>query len=250
MPSSKLPVTPYPSPDPNSPNVPVWTPSQFKGAGSRRNMPEELEEYSLGETIANAVSTGVAAALAIAGLVILIVLAVLHGGGARVLAALAFSIPMVLAFLMSTLYHALPYETAKQVFRVIGHDFVFLYIAGAFTPYCTLVLADTGGMVLCSIEWVLAFAGILIESIWFSRPKWVPYAICIVMCCAALPFAGAFAAALDPIGLWLLCAALICFFVGIVLYVFRKMPYFWFVSHLAVLAGSVCLFLSVALFVI
>ena len=245
-----MPVTPYPSPEPNSPHVPIWTPSQFKGAKARRNMPAELEEYSLGETIANAVSNGVAAALAVAGLVILVVLAVLHGGSDRVLAALAFSVPMVLAFLMSTLYHALPHETAKTVFRVIGHDFVFLFIAGAFTPYCVLALGDTGGMVLCSIEWVLAFAGILIESIWLSHPRWVPLAICVAMCCAAIPLAGSFAAALEPVGWWLLIAAVICFALGTVLYVFRKMPYFWFMSHLAVMAGSICLFLSVALFVI
>ena len=246
----KIPLSPYPSPDPDSPHVPVWTPSQFKGAKARRNVPRELEEYSLGETIANAVSNGLSAALAIAGLVILVVIAVLHGGGVRVLVALAFVVPMLLAFLMSTLYHALPQETAKQVFRILGHDFVFFYIAGAFTPYCVLLLADAGGMWLCSIEWLLAFAGVMVESIWLSRPRWVPLLICIGMLAVGLPLAPAFAMALAPAGWWLLVAAVVCFALGIVLYLLRKLPYFWFASHLVVMAGSICLFLSVALFVI
>ena len=239
-----------PSPDPESPYTPRWMPSQFKGARVRLRSAHALEDYSLGETIANAVSNGVGAALSIAALVILIVMAVLHGAGVHLLAALAFGIPMLLAFLMSTLYHALPGEAPKRVFKVLGHDFVFLYIAGAFTPYCVLVLQDTTGMVALGVVWLMAFVGVLIESIWLSRPKWLPIALCVVMCCVGLALVPGLYSALPSAGWWLLVAAVICFAVGLVLYVFRKAPYLWFVSHLVVLGGSVCLFLSVVLFVI
>ncbi len=243
---------PHPSPEPESPLVPVWTPSQFKGAAARaRGGPgSDLEDRALGETIANSVSNGIGAALAIAGLVVLVVMAVLHGGGVRVLAALAFSVPMLLAFLMSTLYHAIPAEVPKSVFRVLGHSFVLLYIAGAYTPYCVLLLADVGGLALCGLEWALAFAGVLVEILWLKRPRWLQIGLCIVMGLAGLPLAPQLAAMLDPAGWALLVAAAICFVIGLGFYIFRRVPYLWFVSHLIVLAGSVCLFLSVALFVV
>lgn len=245
-------LTPAPSPDPDSPYTPRWMPSQFKGvrrAAARKN--SELEYLSLGEVIANAVSNGVGAALAIAGLVILVVLAALHGGGVHVLVALAFGVPMLLAFLMSTLFHALQADVPKLVFKVLGHDFVFLFIAGAITPYCVLALAgDPTAQAVLGIEWVLAFAGILIESIWLGRPDWLPIALCAIMSVVALMLAPALHAALPAAGWGLLLAAFCCFVVGLLLYVFRKVPYLWFVSHLVVLGGSVCLFLSVALFVI
>ena len=57
-------------------------------------------------------------------------------------------------------------------------------------------------------------------------------------------------AVIAPTGMALLTAAAILFLVGLAFYVFRKVPYLWFVSHLLVLAGSICLFLSVVLFVI
>lgn len=246
----KLPNLPYPSPDPDSPHMPVWTPSQFKTPKPNIFKGHPIESYSLGETIANSVSNGIAAALAIAGLVVLVVLAALHGGGVRILAALAFAVPMLLAFLMSTLYHALPGETPKRVFKVLGHDFVFFYIAGATTPFCTLLLGDTVGMALCSAEWVMAFVGVLVESIWLSRPKWLPLVLCLAMGAVFVAFTPALYEALAPAGWWLLVAAGICFVLGIVFYLLRKLPYLWFVSHLVVMAGSVCLFLSVALFVI
>lgn len=252
-PSSRDLGTPASSPQLDSPYVPKWVPSQFKGAKAAvaRKSHQLEDSSSLGETIANAVSNGVSAALAIAALVILVVMAVLHGGGVRVLVALAFAVPMLMAFLMSTLYHALPGDVPKLVFRVLGHDFVFLYIAGAFTPYCVLALGDTTSMAVLGIEWACAFAGVLIESIWLHRPRWVPIALCLGMCCIGFSLAPQLVTVLPAAGWWLTCAAVACFVLGLVLYLFRKkVPYLWFVSHLVVLAGSVCLFLSVALFVV
>ena len=242
-------MTPAPSPDPESPYTPRWTPSQFDGVRERARQ-GYAHDYSLGETVANSVSNGVGAALAIAALVILIVKAVLNGAGVHLLAALVFGIPMLLAFLMSTLFHALPSDTAKQVFKVLGHDFAFIYIAGACTPYCVLTLGSTKAMVVLGIVWLLAFIGVLVESVWRTRPRWLSLAICVVMCCISFVLIPDLYMALPAAGWWLLVAAIACFAVGLVLYVFREVPYLWFVSHLVVLAGSICLFLSVVLFVI
>lgn len=245
-----MPTAPYPSPEPDSPNVPVWTPSQFKGAAAKVRDVSDIEDRSLGETIANAVSNGIGAALAIAGLVILVVMAVLHGGGVRLLVALAFAVPMLLAFLMSTLYHAIPAETPKTVFRVLGHSFVLLFIAGACTPYCVLMVPNAGGLALCGAEWLMAFAGIMIEVLWANRPRWLQIGIGLVMCLATITVMPALSSVIAPAGMVLLIVAEACFALGFAFYMFRKVPYLWFVSHLIVLAGSVCLFLSVVLFVI
>ena len=247
-------MKPAPSPDPESPYTPRWIPSQFKGARKNARREYTIDDYSLGEVIANSVSNGVGAALAIAALVILIVRAVMHGAGVHLLVALVFGIPMVLAFLMSTLYHALQADTAKLVFRVLGHDFVLLFIAGAFTPYCVLALDSSTGvttsMVVLGIVWLMALAGVLIESIWHARPRWIPIALCACMCCMGLALVPDLYAALPGPAWWLLVAAVVCFVAGLVLYLFRRVPYLWFVSHLFVLGGSVCLFLSVVVFVI
>ena len=223
----------------------------MKGVAKRRaDRVRDFEDMSLGETIASAVSTGVGAALAIAGLVILVVVSVMHGGGVRLLAALAFAVPMLLGFLMTTLYHAIPAEMPKLVFQILGHCFVFLYIAGAYTPYCMLMLADAGGPVLCGFEWLMAVVGILIEAIWLARPRWLQIGLALVMSCVGLIVFPALSTVLAPAGMGLLIAAAACFLIGFVFYLFRRKPYLWFVSHILVIGGSVCLFLSVVLFVI
>lgn len=258
------PSKPYPSPEQSSPDMPVWMPSQFKPESElsdyartrkRRRRARQRDDYAgrdftLGETIANSVSQGVAALIALAGLVVLVVVALNHGGGMHLLAAIVFEVPMVLAFTMSTLYHALQSEGAKRVFKVLDNSSTYLLIAGAFTPYCLLTLADAGGIGLCIAEWLLAIAGIVIEAVWATRPRWIHGVIYALMCVVFLAFIPALAASLATPGFVLLLVALLLFAVSMGFRWFSGVHYLRFVFHLVALAACMCLFLSVVLFVI
>ena len=255
---------PYPSPEGESPNMPVWTPSQFKSesemndyerAYRRRRRARSRDDYvgrdfTLGETIANSVSQGVAAALTLVALVILVVRAVSHGAGIHLAAALIFAIPILLAFIMSTLYHALQTEQAKRVFKVLDNSSTYLLIAGAFTPYCLITLAGAGGLGLFVAEWVIAVAGVVIEAVWATRPRWIHGILYGIMCAAFLAFTPVLFAALPAPGFWLLFAALVVLGISLVFRLLSSVKYLRFVFHVVSFAGIVCLFLSVVLFVV
>ncbi|HSQ14238.1 MAG TPA: hemolysin III family protein, partial [Candidatus Deferrimicrobium sp.] len=74
---------------------------------------------SVGEEIANAVSHGVGLLLAMIGTLVLVAGAIQRGGVAEIAGASIFGATMVLAYLTSTLYHALPMNRAKRVFRTL-----------------------------------------------------------------------------------------------------------------------------------
>ena len=123
------------------------------------------KRYTLGEEIANAVSHGVAALLGIAALVLLIVRAVQHGGGAHLAGALLMGISLIVEYTFSTLYHALSAPRAKQVFRVLDHCGIYLLIAGSYTPFSLVTLADHGGVGLTALLpapafWLLLAGGV------------------------------------------------------------------------------------------
>lgn len=255
---------PYPSPEPASPNMPVWTPSQFKPESElsdyarerkRRRRARQRDDYAgrdftLGETIANSVSQGVASVFAIVALIILVVVAVSHGGGIHLVAALGFAIPMVVAFLMSTLYHALQSERVKRVFKVLDNSSTYLLIAGAFTPYCLITLGSAGGSTLCVVEWLLAIVGIVVEAAWPTRPRWIHGIMYGIMCAAFLAFLPVLANSLATPGFALLMVALAVLAISLLFRWFSGVRYLRFVFHIVALAGFICLFLSVVLFVI
>lgn len=257
-------TTPHPSPSPSSSDAPVWVPSQFKPESelsdyarnrNRRRRARLRDDYAgrpftLGETIANTVSQGVAALIALVWLVILVVVAISHGAGLRLFAALVFAVPMVLAFVMSALYHSLQSDSAKRVFKVLDNSSTYLLIAGSFTPYCLISLGDVGGIGLCVFEWALAIAGIVIEAVWATRPRWLHGVLYALMCVVFMAFFPVLIACIEAPGFWLLVAALALFAVSMVFRWFSDVHYLRFVFHIVAFVACICLFLSVVLFVI
>lgn len=109
-----------------------------------------------GEEIANGVSHGVGLLAAMGAAPVLMLRTVRRGGAADIVGASVFAAPIVLLYLSSTLYHALPRNRAKRVFRLLDHGAVFLLIAGTHTPFTLGVLRGTWGWTLLGLVFVLA----------------------------------------------------------------------------------------------
>lgn len=213
---------------------------------------KELPRYTLGEEIANSITHGIGCLLAIAGLVLLIVKAALGGGDpAHLTSAIVCGVTLILEYLASTLYHAIQVPAAKRVFRIIDHSSIYLLIAGFYTPFCLITLADAGGIALFVVVWALAFAGISFEIIGRQRqPRWVTIIIYLVMGWLVVFRLPQLVAALDPLALALLTVGGLCYTIGTGFYLLKKIPYMHSVWHLWVLAGSIFIYMAVILFVI
>ena len=76
------------------------------------------------------VSHLVGAALALAGAVVLVVVASRRGDAYRIVSFSIYGATLFLLYLISTLYHGLPPGRAKWVFQVLDHQAIYLLIAG------------------------------------------------------------------------------------------------------------------------
>ena len=218
------------------------------GAGKAGRPPQQ---YSVGEEIANSVTHGVGFLLSVAALVLLIVRAVGHGGGTHLLAALMMGVALVLEFLFSTLYHAIQAPKAKRVFRVLDHCGIYLLIAGSYAPFAFVTLADRGGVALGVAVCVVAVAGIVSECFLRERqPKWASALVYLALGWLAVFHLVDLYELLPSAAFGLLVAGGLCYTVGCVFYVIRRVPYFHSVWHLFVLAGATCITLSALIFVV
>jgi hemolysin III len=119
---------------------------------------------NLGDILANAITHGIGAVLAIAGAIYLIA----QSTRASPLVALScaiFAVTLVLVYLCSTLYHALILTRARPVFHILDHSSIYLLIAGTYTPFTLISLRGPLGWSIFSIEWALAIAGVLSKSL-------------------------------------------------------------------------------------
>lgn len=229
--------------------VTVGAPVKAAARAVKRHVPPQ---YTLGEEIANSITHGIGAALGVAALVVMIVKAAVAGSHPASLAsAIIFGIALILEYLASTLYHAIAPAAAKRVFRIIDHSCIYVLIAGTYTPFCLITLADAGGIPLCIAVWALAVAGILFEVFMRQRQsRWLTIAVYLVMGWLVVFRLPQLLELLHPTALILLAAGGLCYTAGTAFYVLKKIRYMHSIFHVWVLAGSVLQFLAVVLFVI
>ena len=92
---------------------------------------------TVGEEIGNAVSHGVMSLLSLLALPFAAVWAYAHdpGGVLASVSVSVFVISIFLMFLASTLYHSMnPQSKHKEVFHILDHIFIYVAIAGSYTP--------------------------------------------------------------------------------------------------------------------
>jgi hemolysin III len=218
--------------------------------GSEPMGSSKIRAYTLGEEIANSIIHGLGVGLSIAALAILLVYAGQSHNGWAIGSAIVYGIALVLEYTASTLYHSFPQERVKHVFKVLDHCGIYVLIAGTYTPYCLVTLRGSGGLVVFGVIWGFAIAGIVAEAFWTYRPRWLSAAVYLGMGWMIVFSIKPLVATLPPAGIWLLVAGGLCYTVGTIFYVMKRVRYMHAVWHLFVLAGSILHFLSVLLFVI
>lgn len=227
------------------------TDRQDRRAEQQESVPMETSaaarkrRQTLGEEIANSVSHGLGLVLAIGATPFLIGEVASRGTVADIAAAAVFAVTVILAYLASTVYHAIPHGGAKKVLRALDHGSIYLLIAGTYTPFTLGVLRGGWGWALFGTIWTLALAGIVLKAsggVRFQRVSVVLYlAMGWLIVVAIKPLWHAMPAE----GLAWLVAGGLAYTAGVVFYALDRVPYCHFVWHLFVLAGTVCHFFAV-----
>ncbi|MCB1063579.1 MAG: hemolysin III family protein [Verrucomicrobiae bacterium] len=197
------------------------------------------------EEVANSISHGVGLLAAVIGAPILIVTAVRAGGTLGVIGASVFAATMVLLYLSSTIYHALPNGRTKQLFQLFDHSAIYLLIAGTYTPFTFGVLRGVLGWTLFGIIWGLAIGGILIKSLSRIRGDKVSTFIYLLMGWLVLIAIKPLWEGLSTAGLAWLVAGGLAYSVGVIFFVYDRLKFGHFIWHLFVLTGTACHFVAV-----
>ncbi len=205
----------------------------------------EERPQTLGEEIANAISHGLGFLLAIASLPILVAMAARHGTALNIVAVSVFSVTMMLLYLSSTLYHAIPNGRLKNLLARVDHAAIYLFIAGSYTPFALGVLHGATGWALFAAVWAMAAAGIAVKLMdMLKHPLWST-GLYVAMGWSALLAAGPLIHAMPATGLLWLLAGGVAYTLGAVVFIFdSRARYMHFAWHLFVLAGTTCHFFA------
>ena len=206
--------------------------------------------YTFGEEVANAVTHAVGVALSVAGLAVLVALAAANLSGAWVFVALAvYGASMFALFTASTLYHTVTDVRMKRVLQIVDHSMIYIMIAGTYTPFCLLAMDFTEGLVIFAAEWVMAVLGIVLQG-FYSGKDWYKCVIYLVMgWLAVFDIADVYANS-SALALTFLVAGGVTYSLGVIFYVWDRLPYNHAIWHVFVLAACVMQYFAVLQYVV
>ena len=206
--------------------------------------------YSFGEHLADAITHGFGAVLAIVGLVVLVVRAALYGNTWHVVACSVFGATLVLMYTASALYHSIPLPRARRILRIVDHSLIYFLIAGTYTPFTLVTLQGPWGWSLFGFTWGLALIGVAFKIFFTGRFEKLSLAVYLLMGWCAIIAIKPLVDSLEPAGLALLASGGLTYSGGVAFYVWRHLRYHHAIWHLFVLGGSVLHWFTVYYYVV
>ncbi|MCZ8251355.1 MAG: hemolysin III family protein [Hylemonella sp.] len=198
----------------------------------------EDRPQTLGEEIANSVSHGVALLAALVGAPFLLVSAS-QLSATNIVGAAVFAATMILLYLTSTLYHALPVGRAKGIFLKLDHGAIYLFIAGSYTPFALGALGGPWGWTLFGLVWGMAALGITLKAFDRLTHPWLSTSLYLAMGWIVLIAAVPLVERVATPGLVLLVTGGLAYTVGVVFFLLdSKLKYAHAVWHAFVAVGT------------
>lgn len=205
----------------------------------------QAPEYTLREELAHAGTHGLGAALAIAGLVLLIVRSASTGDPWKVVSFTIFGATAVLLYGASTWYHANARSPHRGAYKALDHAMIYVLIAGTYTPFLLVSLRGPWGWSLFGVIWGLTLVGIGFKAFFAGRFHLVSTLLYLAlgwMCVIAIK---PMLASVPAPGMWWLLAGGLAYSFGTIFYLWKRLAYHHAIWHMFVLAGTACHFVAV-----
>lgn len=202
------------------------------------------------EEILNSATHGIGALLSIVALVLMLVKASKYGDGWLITSTAIYGSTLIILYLTSTVYHAFKFTKARIFFNLLDHSAIYLLIAGTYTPFALVTLRGPLGWTLFGIIWGLTIGGIIYKLFFMNKWRIISTAIYVLMGCIGVMAIRSFLKDVPTGGLYFLLAGGLSYIVGVVFYIWQRIPFFHLIWHLFVLGGSICHFFAILIYII
>ncbi len=199
---------------------------------------------TLGEEIANSVSHGVMTVLALAAVPFVAVWGFTQYGMVEAVSLSIYATCLFLMFAVSTLYHSLNEGKAKDIFHLLDHIFIYVLIAGSYTPASLSIIGGWKGITLVSIQWAIVLFGILYKTLVKNQSQKVSLAIYLAMGWSIVFFGkDVYTNATMPFIIWIALGGVL-YTIGAIIYGKKGFKFHHLVWHIFINLAAACQFIG------
>ncbi|MHB8062248.1 MAG: PAQR family membrane homeostasis protein TrhA [Ruminiclostridium sp.] len=212
-------------------------------------MSNNILKLSFEEELANALTHGIPALLVLFLFPFVIITAYTKGTLVDMASVTIFCICVFLMFLMSTIYHVMEHNTKhKSIMKILDHIFIYVAIAGTYTPIAASVIGGWQAVVLLTIQWVMVIFGILYKSLSRNSIPRVSLMIYLVMGWSIIIFMPLFFKRANPTLFGLILTGGIFYSIGAAIYAKKGFKYHHMVWHIFVFLGVLTHYVGICFF--
>jgi hemolysin III len=206
--------------------------------------------YSEAEERANRLTHGLGFVLSVCGAIYLLATASAQHGWERTLACMLYAGSLSAVYAMSTLSHGPFSESRRALFRSLDQGFIYLLIAGSFTPLAVAYLPPLVCWLILGAMWTIALTGFAAKVFFAHQVNAVSVWVYVLLGWMPILATPWLIGTVPLNGLLLGLGGGLCYTVGTVFLVFdNRVAYFHALWHVLVMAGSTLHFLTILCYV-
>jgi hemolysin III len=169
--------------------------------------------------------------------------AVWVGDAGTVIAALVYGTSLIAMLICSAVYNMVPLADWKDFLRRIDQSAIYVKIAGTYTPFAVLT-GTHAGFFLTGI-WGTAIAGASLILLSRARLRWASLALYLGLGWAGALLGAELLAGLSPAGHGLILLGGCLYTLGLVFFLWERLPFHNTIWHLFVLVASFIVYAAV-----
>ncbi|MDR2705877.1 MAG: hemolysin III family protein [Planctomycetaceae bacterium] len=218
-------------------------------------MKNEKYDYHLTEEIASAITHAIGGYFGAAAVVLLVMFSILSGTQVvwKIVSGSIFGATIIILYSASTLYHAVTNYQIKEIFRAYDQMAIYALIAGTYTPLCLVTLRQSNSLIAWTVlgsVWAIAVAGIIFKLVTKHQFKYVTTITYLMMGWLGVLLIKPLSYFLEFGGIFWLVLGGVFYSLGVVFFLWRKLPFNHTIWHFFVLAGTISHFFCILFYVI
>lgn len=223
-----------------------WLYFEKKGLRMTEKKVKIVRPYTGIEEVLHSLVHGIGVLLSVAGLVVLVTIAAFRADAWAVVSCAIFGTSLIVMYAMSTIYHAIPKESAKKYLKKCDHIAIYYLIAGSYTPFLLVCLRGPMGWAMFGIIWGLAILGTILKLVLPTNgTKLWSVGLYLGMGWMVVLASSRLVHSISKTGLIFLILGGLFYTLGIIFYVWKSRKYTHVIWHTFVLLGSIMHFFAV-----
>lgn len=202
------------------------------------------------EALANSMTHALGVILSMTALILMTYQSKLQNNDLKIFVSVLYGSTLIIMYSSSTIYHLFRNPRLRHYMRIMDHSSIYLLIAGTYTPLVLISLHGKLGLTLFIIIWSIAVFGVIFKLFFVHRFEIVSTILYLAMGWLAIVAIEPIIKALPGAAIAWIVAGGLSYSIGVIFYLWKKLPFSHTIWHLFVLAGSLCHFIAVFFYII